>query len=439
MSSRKRERGHEENDATSASASPVQKKSKSKHIHAVQADAILSRSNDADPESDNQALYTRSVPFQTEDCAKWATNDRNHAVDAAERRKQICKQVRLMARGKTLIWTDVVKRLFLLYDRVFLDGKLGRMLDGARVSIQIMLMPNSSRFAQTPLENHLQLHLHRAALKSLEFPALICGIVCEDQLAALQVGLEHQIARLVAQTGCNTRVAMPASTLSRTDALAQGLFGHVPPPRQRTDLDQLPDALVDLIGRLLPSQSFVQLARASRSVSQDVKNVPIENEWVPMSTIGPKSVGRFRSVQISSRRELQKLPQSITHLQLHFTEEEEQSREPINIPDHIRELYINCNPMLVSDSLQLPASLIDLTFGECFNQPVEKLQLPASLTHLTFGCDFNQPVEELQLPASLTHLTFGQRFNHSINQLRRPASLTSIIRLNGDNTMTEIA
>jgi hypothetical protein len=36
------------------------------------------------------------------------------------------------------------------------------------------------------------------------------------------------------------------------------------------------------------------------------------------------------------------------------------------------------------------------------------------LTHLTFGDTFNQPIEKDVLPDSLTHLVFGRNFNQII-------------------------
>jgi hypothetical protein len=386
----------------------------------MRSDTILSRNkDDEEKESNRQALYKKSTPFRAEDCAKWGTaTDLDSVVN---RRKQIYDRVtHLMSTEKKIHWTDVIKHLFALYDRMFLDGKLGRMLDRANVSIQVI------RSEQIATDEYFKLHLHLAVLESLEFPASVCGIVCEDRLAALQVGLEHQIVRLIAQTGCNTRVTMPASPLSRTDALASGLFGHIPPPHKRNKLHSLPASLVDLIGRLTPSQSLVQLARTSRSVARDVKDVPVHNEWVPMSAIGSNSVGHFRSVRVRTRQELENLPLSVTDLQLEFEMNEKPCHDLIIVPSHVRVLYINCDLISASKLLRLPEGLLHLTFGAYFNQPVENLQLPNSLTHLTFGLAFDQLVEKLQLPESLTHLTFDYNFNQPIEELQLPTSLTHL-------------
>ncbi|CAN0197326.1 unnamed protein product, partial [Ectocarpus sp. 13 AM-2016] len=57
--------------------------------------------------------------------------------------------------------------------------------------------------------------------------------------------------------------------------------------------------------------------------------------------------------------------------------------------------------------VQWPASLQKITFGEDFNQPIERgVEWPDSLQTLVFGVDFNQPVDNVRWPASLQELTF---------------------------------
>jgi hypothetical protein len=61
----------------------------------------------------------------------------------------------------------------------------------------------------------------------------------------------------------------------------------------------------------------------------------------------------------------------------------------------------------------LPKKLISLTFGHCFNQPVNNL--PETLTLLTFGNTFNRQVDNL--PKTLISLTFCHYFNRPIDNL----------------------
>ena len=59
----------------------------------------------------------------------------------------------------------------------------------------------------------------------------------------------------------------------------------------------------------------------------------------------------------------------------------------------------------------LPRSLARLTFGQKFNQSLERVTLPSSLQHFSFGYDFNQSLEQVTLPSSLQSLSFGHNFN----------------------------
>jgi len=79
-------------------------------------------------------------------------------------------------------------------------------------------------------------------------------------------------------------------------------------------------------------------------------------------------------------------------------------------------------------SLLLPR-LLQLTFGDCFNQPVEKLRLPDCLTHLKFGQTFDCSVEKLYFPHGLTHLFFGDSFAESLVSLRHPPIGLTHLRL----------
>ena len=48
------------------------------------------------------------------------------------------------------------------------------------------------------------------------------------------------------------------------------------------------------------------------------------------------------------------------------------------------------------EGVLLPSSLENLTFGLCFDQPLnDQLVLPAKLQSLTFGSGFNQPLDAM--------------------------------------------
>ena len=69
----------------------------------------------------------------------------------------------------------------------------------------------------------------------------------------------------------------------------------------------------------------------------------------------------------------------------------------------------------------LPAGLRTLTFGELFNQSLDKTALPACLQTLTFGYCFNQSLDKTALPAGLQTLTFGGQFNQSLDIATAPS------------------
>lgn len=56
-----------------------------------------------------------------------------------------------------------------------------------------------------------------------------------------------------------------------------------------------------------------------------------------------------------------------------------------------------------------PASLLKVTFGECFDQPVAGVGWPESLKELAFSRDFTLPSESFEWPASLWKVTVARR------------------------------
>jgi len=68
--------------------------------------------------------------------------------------------------------------------------------------------------------------------------------------------------------------------------------------------------------------------------------------------------------------------------------------------------------VIVSDLTYLPIFVKYLTFGDCFNQPINNC-IPSSVTHLVFCWDFNQPIDNC-IPSSVTHLVFCNKFNQPV-------------------------
>lgn len=68
----------------------------------------------------------------------------------------------------------------------------------------------------------------------------------------------------------------------------------------------------------------------------------------------------------------------------------------------------------------MPISLLELTFGEYFNQSVDALAPLPFLTKVKFNDKFNKSIDKL--PDNITHLTLGKDFSVEVSKL--PASLT---------------
>ena len=61
----------------------------------------------------------------------------------------------------------------------------------------------------------------------------------------------------------------------------------------------------------------------------------------------------------------------------------------------------------------LPFALIQLSFGDDFNQSLEDMIWP-NLHTLILGAEYNLPLRNVQLPKTLERLTFGNLFNQSL-------------------------
>jgi hypothetical protein len=62
--------------------------------------------------------------------------------------------------------------------------------------------------------------------------------------------------------------------------------------------------------------------------------------------------------------------------------------------------------------------LQNLTFGELFDQNLDKMTWPSNLQTLTFGAAFNQSLERVSWPCTLRSLTFGEEFNQNLQDVR---------------------
>jgi hypothetical protein len=123
-----------------------------------------------------------------------------------------------------------------------------------------------------------------------------------------------------------------------------------------------------------------------------------------------------RSTRVFSAEPLQNF-HALRHLTI---QETNNTSHPIqSLPPALLELTFTESFNHPVDGL-LPNSITTLTFSTCFNQSVNLLL--SSLTKLRFGNDFNQRVDHL--PPSLKYLYLGASFNQPINSL--PAHLVEL-------------
>eukprot|EP01133_Synstelium_polycarpum_P012772 gene12772-14983_t len=82
------------------------------------------------------------------------------------------------------------------------------------------------------------------------------------------------------------------------------------------------------------------------------------------------------------------------------------------------------------DRGSIPDSARVILFSDCFNKPLHPDILPHSLLELTFGSRFNQPLEINSIPSSVTKLCFGREFNQLLALGVLPPSLIDL-KFNG--------
>ena len=127
---------------------------------------------------------------------------------------------------------------------------------------------------------------------------------------------------------------------------------------------------------------------------------------------------------------LDPLPKSLEKLT--FGEAFNQSLERVSLPGNLQSLTLGdefnqsheFNQSL--DRVTLPGNLQSLTFGRDFNNSLEGVTLPGNLQSLTFGFRFNQSLERVTLPGNLQSLTFGDGFNQSLERVILPGNLQSL-------------
>ncbi|CAB1115302.1 unnamed protein product [Ectocarpus sp. CCAP 1310/34] len=76
-----------------------------------------------------------------------------------------------------------------------------------------------------------------------------------------------------------------------------------------------------------------------------------------------------------------------------------------------------------SENVAWPSSLLQLSCGYEFNQPVDNVTWPKSLMQLTFGNWFNRPLSLVNWPASLQQVALGDHFDQPLHGVSWPPDL----------------
>ncbi|CAK9099898.1 Dynein axonemal heavy chain 6 (Axonemal beta dynein heavy chain 6) (Ciliary dynein heavy chain 6) [Durusdinium trenchii] len=108
---------------------------------------------------------------------------------------------------------------------------------------------------------------------------------------------------------------------------------------------------------------------------------------------------------------------------LSFGDRFDESIERLTFPNALERLSLGDSFDQNLDLVRFPDALRELSFGLCFNQDLERVSWPKRLQHLSFGWDFNHSLACVDLPESLLSITFGYSFDQSLACVNFPNSL----------------
>ena len=328
------------------------------------------------------------------------------------------------------------------YDTRVMRGELGKILLQQGISIVVQVTSDEENSEKEPLHTYSIKFDSQAMQRFADDRTrltgwILNGIVCHDIIDLVQVSIEDQLARLIADTVCRQSgddVTVTANQM-RSSEFASSLFGHTFHATY-SRLERLPADVLGKISALLPRREAVTLGQSNKQ-TRDTLSGPRAGikviDYVSVATVLDPAhgwsrrkgvIGYFSAFKVTSLEELAHLPHEARQLRLDL---------PINtivtsdiLPGYIEQLTFGFKFNQPIEDLVLPVSLTHLTFGTMFNKSIASLVFPNALTHLTFGVDFNQPIEGIKLPASLTHLTFGLDFDQPIDGINLPSSLTHL-------------
>ncbi len=136
-------------------------------------------------------------------------------------------------------------------------------------------------------------------------------------------------------------------------------------------------------------------------------------------TIGPTTNVTHAELHVNHPLDSVGLPRSLTHLTFG-----KDFNCPIDsaLNDLVNLTFLKFSTQFDQPIQRLPPRLIHLCFGPFFNKPLPSL--PLSLQCLMFGSSFNQRIPELPLLDKLSHLVFDHDFNQLIDLPKNLISLS---------------
>ncbi|GAM25280.1 hypothetical protein SAMD00019534_084550 [Acytostelium subglobosum LB1] len=171
----------------------------------------------------------------------------------------------------------------------------------------------------------------------------------------------------------------------------------------------LPPSLQYLVYRCGPERHNDLALQANSDIKHRIKQTTTPDTF-------PASI-KLISFEMNKQSSSGTLPESVTEYVL-----DSETRLP-RITKLTMSTYFN-DPMPVE--CILPDTLVSLTFGDMFNQPLNAATLPLILRTLKFGFYYDQVLDINTLPSSLTSLYFGWRYNQVISPGMLPDSLIQL-------------
>ncbi len=85
-----------------------------------------------------------------------------------------------------------------------------------------------------------------------------------------------------------------------------------------------------------------------------------------------------------------------------------------------------CDNDMIQECIDKKLTVVEISFGDEFNEPIEAVSGLTSLEYVAFGKRFNKPIKCLSKCVQLKHIVFGEKFNKSIQSIAHCTNLQQI-------------